>query len=406
MPLFRRLFRLVWGGEVDRALRPVLAVSFAGSIAGSAGWVFVGIWAIKHLGADKTDLGIAYLVGAVLGAGSGWLGGHLSDHFGRRPLMLAGWGGGAIYWLGFIGADASVHTGLVYIACAGVLFSIGNSASQAMIADIVPPQLHEAGFASQRVASNLGVTMGPPIGSLFLFVGGWTLEFVGVALLAFGAFALAYRYLPHRGAYAPEGPPERSSLGLILRDRPFLVFLASGVLAWLVYVAYEVVLPVSLTTVHDVPPEVWGLLVIVNPALVTPFQLRLTRAVSHISPAVKLAVAMPLMGVPFLLLTDRGWMLRFTGDRDYHNLLDRPRDAPGRTAFGLAARTTHSKSSWRACCLRAWIDSDRRCRIRFPRFAIVTFAPSCSSAWTAAPRSDASWSAETSRSLPKQSARS
>ena len=27
---------------------------------------------------------------------------------------------------------------------------------------------------------------------------------------------------------------------------------------------------------------------------------------------------------------------RLTGDRAYHNVLDRPRDAPGRTAFGLA----------------------------------------------------------------------
>lgn len=303
MRLFRRLFVLIWGGEVDRALRPVLAVSFAGSIAGSAGWTFVGIWATKELGADRSDLGIAFLVGAAVAAASGYVGGHLSDHFGRRPLILVGWGGGALYWLGFIPADASIRTGLIYVACAGALFSLGGSASQAMVADLVAPELHEAAYASQRVASNLGVTMGPPIGALFLFLGGWHLEFVGVSLLAAVGFVLAYRYLPHRGAYAPEGPPERSSFGLIVRDRPFLLFLASGTLAWLVYVAFEVVLPVSLTSVHGLPPALWGVLVIVNPLMVTVFQLRLTRRVSHIAPAVKLAVAMPLMGVPFLLLS-------------------------------------------------------------------------------------------------------
>jgi predicted MFS family arabinose efflux permease len=301
--VFRRLFRLVWGGEVDRALRPVLAVSFAGSIAGSAGWVFVGIWATKELGADKSDLGLAFLVGAVVAAVFGYVGGHLSDRFGHRPLMLVGWGGGAIYWLGFIPAETSVRTGLIYVACSGALFSLGGSAGQAMVADLVPPELHEAAYASQRVASNLGVTMGPPIGALFLFLGGWHLEFVGVSLLAGVGFLLAYRYLPRRGAYAPEGPPERSSFALIVRDRPFLLFLASGVLAWLVYVSYEVVLPVSLTTVHGLSPELWGLLVVVNPAMVTFFQLRLTRRLSHVPPAVKLAVAMPLMGVPFLLLS-------------------------------------------------------------------------------------------------------
>ena len=54
---------------------------------------------------------------------------------------------------------------------------------------------------------------------------------------------------------------------------------------------------------HGLPPALWGVLVIVNPLMVTVFQLRLTRRVSHIAPAVKLAVAMPLMGVPFLLLS-------------------------------------------------------------------------------------------------------
>jgi predicted MFS family arabinose efflux permease len=301
--LFRRLFRLVWGAEVDPALRPVLAVNLAGSLAGSAGFTFVGIWATKELGADKSDLGIAFLVGAVVSAAAGYAGGHLSDYLGRRPLILIGWGGTAVYWLGFLVADASVRTGLVYLACAGILFGISGGVSQAMVADLVPPERHEAAYASVRVAANLGVTLGPPVGGLFLLLGGWPLEFVGVAFLAGVAFALAYRYLPRRGGYAPEGPPQRGSFGVIVRDKAFLLFLASGTLAWLTYVAFEVVLPVSLTNVHGLAPAAWGFLVIVNPVMVTFFQLRLTRRVAHIPPAVKLAVAMPLMGLPFLLLS-------------------------------------------------------------------------------------------------------
>ena len=303
MGLLARLFRLVWGAEVDRALRPVLAVTMAGSLAGSAGFTFVGIWAIKELGADKSDLGLAFLVGAFLSAIGGYLGGHLSDHFGRRPLMLVSWGGSSIYWLGYLFADASVLSGLGYLACAGILFGIGGGVGQAMVADLVPPERHEAAYASVRVAQNLGVTMGPPVGGLFLLTGDWPLLFLGVSLLMAAGFVLAYRYLPRRGMFSPEGPPQRGSLGVIVRDRPFLLFLASGMLAYLVYVAYEVVLPVSLTTTYGLEPAAWGFLVILNPAMVTIFQLRLTRRVAHIRPAVKLAVAMPMMGMPFLLLS-------------------------------------------------------------------------------------------------------
>jgi predicted MFS family arabinose efflux permease len=301
--LFRRLFRLVWGGEVEPALRPLLAVNLVGSLAGSAAFVFVGIWATKELGADKSDLGLAFLFGALVSALGGYLGGHLSDYVGRRPLMLIGYGGSALYWLGYLVADASVTTGLIYIACAGILFGIGGGVSQAMVADLVPPERHEASYASVRVAQNLGVTLGPPVGGLFLLVGDWTLEFVGVSVLAGLSFLVACRYLPRGGTYAPEGPPERGSLGVIVRDRPFLLFLCSSLLAWLTYVSYEVVLPVSLTTTHGLAPAAWGFLLIVNPVMVTFFQLRLTNRVAHVPPAVKLAVAMPLMGVPFLLLS-------------------------------------------------------------------------------------------------------
>ena len=303
MGVFRRVFRLVWGAEVEPELRPLLAVSLAGSLAGSAAFTFVGIWATRELGADKSDLGIAFLVGACVSAAGGYLGGHLSDYIGRRPLMLISSGGSALYWLGFLLVGGSVTAGLVYIACAGLLFGLSGGASQAMVADLVPPDRHEAGYASVRVASNLGVTLGPPVGGLFLLVGGWPLEFVGVSVLAARGFVLGYRYLPRGGTYAPEGPPQRGSLGVIVRDRPFMLFLASGTLAWLTYVAFEVVLPVSLTNNHGLEPAAWGFLVIVNPLMVTLFQLRLTQRVAHIPPAIKLAVAMPLMGVPFLLLS-------------------------------------------------------------------------------------------------------
>jgi predicted MFS family arabinose efflux permease len=182
------------------------------------------------------------------------------------------------------------------------LGSFGGSAGQAMVADLVPPDRHEEAYASVRVAANLGVTMGPPIGSLFLLIGGWTLFFPCVSLLALSAWFLAFRYLPKRGAYAPEGPPERGSLKVILNDRTFLVFMLASVFAWVVYVAYETVLPISLVESHGVPTWAWGFLLVVNPILVTFFQLRLTRRVTGIPAARRWVVAMLLMGLPFLAL--------------------------------------------------------------------------------------------------------
>jgi len=86
--VLRRLSRLIWGTDFDPAIRPLLLAAFAGTFAGSAAFPFLGIWAVKHLGASQVQLSVGFLLGAISAIASGWLGGHLSDHLGRRRIML------------------------------------------------------------------------------------------------------------------------------------------------------------------------------------------------------------------------------------------------------------------------------------------------------------------------------
>src|SRR5205085_5603433 len=198
------LYRVIFGSDTDPALRPILGINFAGSLAGSTVWSFVGIWAIKKLGADQSVLGLAYLVSALIGVGSGYLGGHLSDHFGRRPLIFIGWIGQTAVVLGFVAAGSSATRGLLVLCFGGLFFQLGNAAGQALVADLVPDDRHEPAYAAVRVASNLGVTFGPPLGGLLLLLGSWNALFLGAAALSALGFALAVLFLPARGAYAPE----------------------------------------------------------------------------------------------------------------------------------------------------------------------------------------------------------
>jgi predicted MFS family arabinose efflux permease len=306
MSFFARIFRLVWGGDVDRALRPVLAVNLAGSIAGSALYPFMGIWAIKELHASQTKLAFTYLIGAVLSLLIGYAAGHWSDRIGRRPLILAGWGFQALVPLALLAVGDNVQAGLTLLALLPAFGSLGGAADQAMVADLVAPERHESAYASVRVAANLGVTIGPPIGGLLLIGGQWNHLWLGTLVLSAGGFLIAWRFIPRGGAYAPEGRPQRGSFRVIIRDSPFLLFMLSSVFATMTYVATETLLPISATTTHHLAPAAWGVLMVVNPLLVTLFQLRLTGWTAAIPSWVKLGVAMPLMGVPFLLLNVNG----------------------------------------------------------------------------------------------------
>ena len=193
--LVRTFVRLIWGDDVDPALRPVLGVSLVTSAASSAMWSFVAIWAIEELGA-KRELPFAFLVGAILAAASGFLGGYLSDRIGRRRVILLGQGIMVGYPILFLAASDTKWAGLALLALAGMIGSLGGSVSQAMVADLVAPERHEAAYASVRVASNLGVVAGPPIGGLLLVLGSWSALFPCVAVLSGLAWLIAYRFLP------------------------------------------------------------------------------------------------------------------------------------------------------------------------------------------------------------------
>src|SRR2546421_9380189 len=140
--LFARLFRLIWGADVDRALRPVLAVNLASSMGGSTVWSFVGIWAIRHLHASQSAVGVTFLVSAMVGVLAGYAGGHLSDHVRRRPLILVSWGCQVVLMLGFLAAGGRELVGLGLMCLGGPRFQIGGGASQARVARLVPPRPH------------------------------------------------------------------------------------------------------------------------------------------------------------------------------------------------------------------------------------------------------------------------
>ena len=134
-----RLFRLIWGDDVERALRPLLIVGFVGSLGGSACWTFVGIWAIDELQASSSQLGLYFgLAAAVISASMGYLGGHLSDHLGRRPVILAGWGLTAFVPLSWTLVD-DYETAVPLLLLCRCSVHHAMAATQALVADVVPP---------------------------------------------------------------------------------------------------------------------------------------------------------------------------------------------------------------------------------------------------------------------------
>jgi DHA1 family tetracycline resistance protein-like MFS transporter len=254
------------------------------------------VWATRGLGVAPSRLGAVLLVEATVAAAAGYLGGHLSDRVGRRPVLTWSWATEAAILATLGLADPSPAVGLALLVAAGIASGPGLAAAGALVADLVPPERRESAYASMRVVYNVAMVCGPPLAGLVIAAGGWTgFLLFDAALGALAALGAALLLPP-----GLTGERERAPVTAALRDRPYVLFLASSVLAWIVYVGYESALPVAATTEYGIAPRTWGLLLALNPLLVALVQLRLTRAVAGASASAKLAVAIPVMGLSFL----------------------------------------------------------------------------------------------------------
>ncbi len=216
--MLARLVRLIWGGDLNPALRPVIAVSLFGSIAGSTTFPFLGIWAIKELHASVELARVRLPAGAILVGGRRLPRRPLSDRIGRRPLILIGGGCRRSCRSGCSAVGHSVVAGLTLLALLPVFGSLGGAADQAMVADLVPPEgtrPRTRRFASPRTSASRSARRSA---ALLLIGGDWRHLWIGALPLTAIAFAIAWRYIPRGGAYAPTGPPQRGSFRVIVRD--------------------------------------------------------------------------------------------------------------------------------------------------------------------------------------------
>ena len=168
------LVRLIWGRDLDPALRPVIGVACVSSIAKATAFTFLGVWAIEQLDATQVELSFGFLGGAIAALAAGYAGGHLSDRVGRRAVLLAAGAGQALVPLGFLLSGDRLVPGLVLIALFSVFGASSGGAEDAMVADLVPPEGREQGYAAVRVAKNLGVSFGPVLGGLLLLGESWS----------------------------------------------------------------------------------------------------------------------------------------------------------------------------------------------------------------------------------------
>jgi MFS family permease len=174
----------------DRDLRWVFLTSVLGGGGRGLGVVnlFALIYLTRVIGLDDAMSGLMYGALIVFSVPMPLLAGWLSDRFGRKPLIIAAYLGGAIGFGVFILGGSSLVWLWAGIVIMG-LFSFAESPQlQALLADIAPPATRDASYA-------LYFTLAFGVGSLWTALYGVVIEQLGEPTgvpVVFGLMAVAF----------------------------------------------------------------------------------------------------------------------------------------------------------------------------------------------------------------------
>lgn len=219
---------------------------------------FVALYMSYHTHASPGIIGLAVGMGALTSTAFGFLGGTLADKFGRKWMMAISMALSALLMAAFPNIHA-VSMFFLLSGLNGIVRTLFQPASQAMLSDLTPPAKRGTVFAMNYWAINVGASIGPILGGYFGTVAtGWTFYLAALVDLA---YAIAIMFVlkeskpqqevashshleaASEASTSKSGFSFRRALFTVMADKAFLVFLVAGMLGGIGYAQIETTLP-------------------------------------------------------------------------------------------------------------------------------------------------------------------
>jgi predicted MFS family arabinose efflux permease len=268
--------------------------------SGTMVFFFMTLYLTQTFGFSAAQAGkiiSAYGVGGLLGA---YLGGKLSDTMGAykvQKISLA-LSGVCYIWLGYL---SSYFAFLIMMFVLAVVSETLHPANSTAMSQVCPSELRTKGFALNRLAINLGVTIGPALGGYLALINYKLLFWVDgitclVAALVFIIFFKTDRppLVEPKKSISPATSP--------WKDFYFIKILIFCFLSAMVFVQLFTTYPLYFRSFYFFRENHIGLLLAINTVIIVIFEMVLINAIKNKSQLKIMAIGELLLCLGFALI--------------------------------------------------------------------------------------------------------
>jgi MFS family permease len=243
-------------------------------------WPFLLIYINGKLNLPLTTVSTLITINAVSSVVSTFLAGTFADRFGRKGVMVISLFADAVLFVLMIQADDYL-TFAILMGLRGFSNPLYRVGADAMLADLVPPKDRPEAYALVRMASNLGIAIGPAVGG-FLAATSYNLAFYAAAggMGLYGLLMALFGRETLQTDHDQAKKPEFGWLGgydKVLKDRAFTPVIGLMMFGWVTAVLMWILMPVYANTNFGVPENLYGWIPTTNAILVVSLQVFVTR---------------------------------------------------------------------------------------------------------------------------------
>ncbi|MBW6472979.1 MAG: MFS transporter [Anaerolineaceae bacterium] len=266
-------------------------------------WPFLMIYVSETLVVSLAVVTSLMTVNSVTSLLFSFIAGPVVDRLGRKWVMVISLvGNGACYIL--MSMADSLPAFVVLMALRGAFHPLYQVGSDAMMADMLPPQKRSDGYSLLRMSNNLGIALGPAIGG-FVTSASYSLAFylAATGLIAYSLLLAikARETLPVQVGI--EKIKERfGGYGQILRDKPFIQFNLTFTLTTITASMIWVLLAVYAKQNYGVPESLYGFIPATNAIMVVTLQMFVTRWTKKRRPIQMIALGAFFYGLAAIMI--------------------------------------------------------------------------------------------------------